>query len=101
MVAEDSEDQFICRFGAPEIIHTDQGKNLELKLFYHMCNVRGIIKTRPTPYRPQSDGMIERFYRTIGNLLTNSLSDNTEWDKLLPKLLSAYRSSVHKSTAIT
>ncbi|KII71020.1 Gag-Pol polyprotein [Thelohanellus kitauei] len=67
-------DQFICRFGAPEIIHTDQGKNFESKLFHHMCNVLGIIKTRTTPYRPQSDGMIEGFNRTLGNMLTKSLS---------------------------
>ena len=36
--------------------------NLVLK---ETCKLLGIKKTRTTPYHPQSDGMIERFKRTL------------------------------------
>ena len=59
---------FICCFGAPDILHTDQGQNFESALISKLCKLLGITKTR-TPYHPQSDGMIERFNRTLLSML--------------------------------
>jgi hypothetical protein len=53
--------EFICRFGTPRRIHTDQGREFESNLFSELNLTLGISKTRTTPYRPQSDGMVERF----------------------------------------
>ena len=50
------------------MIHTDQGSNFEY-LFYDVCEILGIDKTRTTPLRPQSDGMVERFNRTLLSML--------------------------------
>ena len=38
--------------------------------FKEMCKLLGIEKTRTSPYRPQSDGMVERTYQTIENMLS-------------------------------
>lgn len=35
-----------------------------------MCKLLGIQKTRTSPYRPQSDGMVERANQTIENMLS-------------------------------
>ena len=67
-VAEKLVNEVISRFGAPERIHTDQGRNFEAQLFKEMCNLFSIEKTRTTPYHPQSDGMVERMNRTIQNM---------------------------------
>ena len=50
---------FVCRFGAPVYLHTDQGCNFESKLIYEVCALLGIEKTRTSPYHPQSNGMVE------------------------------------------
>ena len=57
--------EFITRYRVPEILHTDQSGNFESILIKELCQILGITKTRTTPYHPQSDGMIERFNRTL------------------------------------
>ena len=49
-------DGFICRFGTPAYLHSDQGRNFESALFKELCVLLGIKKTHTTAYHPQSDG---------------------------------------------
>jgi len=73
--------EFICRMGVPKYLHTDQGRNFESNLVKELCHLLGITKTRTTPYHPQSDGMVERFNRTLLNMLSISVQENdTDWD---------------------
>ena len=53
----------------PGVIHSDQGRDFETSLFAEVCRLLDIEKTRTCPYRPQSDGMIERFNRTVAQML--------------------------------
>eukprot|EP00731_Ephydatia_muelleri_P001300 Em0001g1300a len=46
-------------------LHTDQGKNFEAKIIKEICALLDIKKTRTTAYHPQSDGLVERFNRTL------------------------------------
>uniref|UniRef100_A0A6G3MFZ0 Retrovirus-related Pol polyprotein from transposon 412 (Trinotate prediction) n=1 Tax=Henneguya salminicola TaxID=69463 RepID=A0A6G3MFZ0_HENSL len=94
-------DHYICRFGVPERIHTDQGSNFESRLFQNICQTLGISKTRTTPYYPQSDGMVERFNRTIVSMLSKCLEEEEDWDTILQKLMMCYRSSPHKTTGVS
>ena len=62
---------FVSRFGAPNVLHTDQGRNFESALFKEVCLLLGVHKTRTTPYyHPQSDGLVERFNRTLLDVLS-------------------------------
>ena len=92
-------DNFFSRFGVPVDLHSDQGRNFESKVFKACCDLLGIHKTRTTPLRPQSDGMVERFNRTLGEELAKFCADSQDnWDEKLPLLLMAYRSAEHEVT---
>ena len=69
-VADKLVNEFISRFGVPLEIHTDQGREFESILFSRLCEVLEVKKTRTTPYHPQSDGLVERFNRTILQMLS-------------------------------
>ena len=98
-VADRLSTEFFCFFGTPRQLHSDQGRQFESQLFQEICKLLGINKTRTTPYRPQSDGMVERFNRTIQQMLKHFVNNNrNDWDDHLPYLMMAYRASQHEST---
>ena len=93
---------FVSRFGAPDVLHTDQGRNFESALFKEVCLLLGVHKTRTTPYHPQSDGLVERFNRTLLDLLSIAArEDEQNWDLCIPTVMLAYRTSVQESTGCT
>ncbi|XP_045165454.2 uncharacterized protein LOC123529264 [Mercenaria mercenaria] len=94
--------EVIARFGIPNYIHSDQGRQFESQLFSEMCQLLQINKTRTTPYHPQSDGMVERFNRTLVTMLSAYVNDHhTNWDELLPYVMMAYRSCEHETTGLS
>lgn len=100
--AEAFVNNFVTRFGAPLLLHTDQGRNFEAKLFQEMGKLLGIKKTRTTAYRPQSDGLVERFNRTLITMVTAYAADHQRtWDKYLPMLTMAYRSTPQESSGLS
>ncbi|KAL5502410.1 hypothetical protein EMCRGX_G009180 [Ephydatia muelleri] len=98
-VAEAFVFKFVSQFGVPDFIHTDQGRNFESAL---MCTLLGVSKTRISPYDPKSDGLIERFNRTLLSLLSMATrQDEQNWDLHLPLVMLAYRTNVQESTGCT
>ena len=92
----------ICRHGCPIQILTDQGPNFESHLFQELNRLLSIDKIRTTPYRPSTNGNIERFHGTMHSMLAKLVSDNQrDWDQKLPAVAFAYRTSVHETTRFT
>ena len=91
-------DGWICCYGAPSTLHSDQGPQFESKLFKDLCRLFNVTKTRTTPYHPQSDGMVERLNRTLQAMLSCTPTDHREWDLHLQHVALAYRSTKHAST---
>ena len=53
-------------------------------------------------YHPESDGLVERFNRTLPMMLAMFAAENQDdWDDLLPAVMMAYRSSFHESTGFS
>ena len=98
-VAERLVNELFCRFSPPEQLHSDQGRQFESELLTEVCKLLNIHKTRTTPYHPQCDGLVERFNRTLLNMLARSTKDHPfDWEMQLPKVCMAYNTSVQSST---
>ena len=98
-VAEALVTGVICRLGAPHRLHSDQGGEFESNLWAEVCELLDVEKTRTSPYRPQSDGLVERLNRTIKKMLKVFVNDNRDdWDDHLPYIMMAYRATPQAST---
>ena len=92
-------DQFFSRFGAPLQIHTDQGGNFDGNVMKALCHLYRVAKTRTTPYRPSSNGQVERYNRLLLQLIRcYRHSKQKTWDQDLQILAGAIRSMEHRST---
>uniref|UniRef100_A0A3P8TEZ0 Gypsy retrotransposon integrase-like protein 1 n=1 Tax=Amphiprion percula TaxID=161767 RepID=A0A3P8TEZ0_AMPPE len=101
-VAEKIASEWVCRYGAPYSLHSDQGTNFESTVFQGMCELLGIEKTRTTPFHPQSDGQVERFNATLQKTLaTTAERCHWDWDLMIPYAVMAYRATKHSSTDLT
>jgi transposase InsO family protein len=64
-----------------------------------ICSLLNIKQTRTTAYHPATDGNVESFNRTMGEMLATGLSrDINRWDEYLPFVIYIYNTSVHTST---
>ena len=98
-VAEALVTGVICRLGAPRRLHSDQGGEFESSLWAEVCELLDVEKTRTAPYRPQSDGLVERLNRTIKKMLKVFVNENrNDWDDHLPYIMMAYRATPQSST---
>ncbi|CAI5665466.1 unnamed protein product [Oreochromis niloticus] len=100
--AEKLVEEMFTRFGVPAELHSDQGRNFESKVFGEICRRLGVEKTRTTPLHPQSDGLVERFNRTLATQLAILTSRHQrDWDRHLPLVLWSYRTAVQESSQCT
>ena len=95
-------ENWICRFGCPHCIHSDQGRNFESKLFKALNQALQVDKKRTTAFRPQSNAVVERMTRTLQSMLAKCINEEqSNWSQQLPYLMMAYRTSVHEPTGYT
>lgn len=59
----------ISRYGAPNHILTDQGSNFLSQLVQDICKLFKVKQMNTTAYHPQTDGLVERFNRTLCDML--------------------------------
>lgn len=101
-VARKLTDEMFCRFSPPEQLHSDQGRQFESDLMKEICNLLKIRKTRTSPYHPQCDGLVERFNRTLLDMLaTTTRRHPFDWEDHIRKVCMAYNTSIHSSTGFT
>lgn len=91
-VADKLVTQWIARFGVPDIVTTDQGRQFESELFSALSRTYGFRHIRTSPYHPQANGLVERLHRPLKAALT--AKNNSQWTKTLPTVLLALRSIV-------
>ncbi len=91
-------DEIISRHGAPRELLSDQGTNFLSKLVAEVCELFQTRKVNTTPYHPSTDGLVERFNRTLLAMLACFVSSHQrDWDRFVPLVLFAYRCSAQAS----
>jgi len=82
---------WISRFGCPQTIATDQGRQFESQLFHNLAKLCGIRLCRTTPYRPAANGLVERLHRTLK--AASICHAGKQWNEALPLVLLGIRTS--------
>lgn len=90
-IAREFTNNWISRYGTPTRITTDLGRQFESELFRNLTRLLGTSHLKTTPYHPQSNGMIERWHRTLKAAI-KSYGTN-EWHDALPLILLGLRST--------
>ncbi|XP_029174517.1 uncharacterized protein LOC114943104 [Nylanderia fulva] len=92
---------WISRYGSPTTITTDRGAQFESALFDALVKLIGSRRIRTTAYHPQSNGMIERWHRSLKSAIKCHETQN--WvDTLLMVLLglrASYKEDIQTSAA--
>ena len=98
-IAEHLVKKVYTKYGPPERVLTDKGTNFLSKLIAKMCTLFKIKQIKTTSYHPQTDGLVERFNRTLCDMLPCYVTDEPEcWDKYLDFVTFAYNTA--KQTSI-
>ena len=80
-------EDIICRHGCPQKILTDRGSHFNNQIITKMMEKFKIIHNFSTPYHPKTNGLIERFNKTICEAIAKS-GEIKNWDeKIAPTLL--------------
>ena len=92
-------EQVVSRHGVPRELLSDRGRAFLSGLMQEVELLLGFKKVNTTAYHPQTDGLVERFNRTLTAMLAKSVEKRgPEWDERLPYVLFAYRACQQAST---
>ena len=95
-------DECILKFGAPDVIHTDQGSNFNSESMNDLCRIFMLEKTRTTPNHPQGNGQVERISRVIAHTFSKYCAEKPqEWDVYVPYITFVYNITVHRTIGAT
>jgi hypothetical protein len=96
-VAQVFYDAWICRYGAPARITSDNGTEFQSD-FKHMVARLGIEHIFTSANHPSANGAVERVNQTIKRMLMTHFNEHpTNWTKTLPQMQFAYMRSPHDS----
>nr|GFA03780.1 reverse transcriptase domain-containing protein [Tanacetum cinerariifolium] len=91
-------DNIVCRFGLPGEIVSDNSNQFSDNPFKDWCEKLNITQHFASVKHPQSNGLVERANRSLGEGIKARLSEgNKNWIEELPRVLWAYRTMIKSS----
>src|SRR5688572_16195245 len=84
-------EEIICRYGTPKVIQSDQGThfvNETIRLLIQKFRIRHSLSS---PYHLQSNGLVERFNKTLCERIAKVGETIFDWDMYIQPVLFAYR----------
>lgn len=94
--------ELVWRHGVPAKIVHDRAAEFLSDVLQDTAAILGVKQLPTSGGHPQTDGLVERFNRTLKTMLMKLVEKKGKnWDELLGPLLLAYRTSPHSSTGET
>jgi len=92
-------ENWILKHGAPKEIHVDCGKSFVSKTFKEMANSMNSRLCFSSPYHHNTNGLVERQFRTIRDFINTTLKDRdtNDWESLVPEIEFVLNATVQKT----
>lgn len=90
-VAQTLYEGLIARYGVPDMITTNQGRQFESTLFRATSIILGFKRILTTAYHPAANGLVERLHRVLK--AAKKCHNTDRWTKVLPSVLLGLRTS--------
>ncbi len=91
-------EDIICRHGCPRRIISDRGTHFNNQVIERLLERFKIRHNLSTPYHPKTNGLVERFNKTLCESLAKLNEERENWNEYISPTLFAYRTKVNKST---
>ncbi len=98
-VSEFLLEEIICRHGCPKRILSDRGSHFNNQVIKEVMEKFKVDHGFSTPYHPKTNGLVERFNKTLCESLAKLKTDKN-WDRMIAPTLFAYRSKIQESTKL-
>ncbi|KAA8490537.1 Transposon Ty3-G Gag-Pol polyprotein [Porphyridium purpureum] len=99
-IAEAFLDRWAAIFGLPEALLSDNGPCFRADVLRQLCKMLRVRKLFTTAYNPQANGAVERFNRTLCDMLSSWVTED-DWDLWLPACVAAFNQTRHSTTQRT
>ncbi|GFW76456.1 transposon Ty3-I Gag-Pol polyprotein [Trichonephila clavipes] len=87
-------EEIVLRHGAPRVIITDRGAVFRSRLVSSLVDLCNIDHRFTTAYHPQTNGLTERFNKTLADMLSMYVDvEQKNWDEILPFVTFAYNTA--------
>jgi hypothetical protein len=93
---------FFSKYGPPQRLHSDKGKNLNAIIIKELCKLWGVRQSNTVAYHPQGNGLVERMNRTLQAVIATKQNEepDQDWDDLIPIATYAYNVTPQSTTKI-
>ncbi len=71
------------------------------KVVDKLCLILGVDQLHTSPYRPQSNGILERFHGTLKPMPSKAVENGVDWSDFLPMALFAVRQVPSRTTGFS
>src|SRR6266540_3103370 len=94
-------EDIICRHGCSRKIISDRGTHFNNQVIENLFERFKVRHNLSTPYHPKTNGLVERFNKTLYESLAKLNEERKNWDEYISPTLFAYRTKINKSTQFT
>jgi hypothetical protein len=93
-------ERWFCRFSAPTVMISDQGKEFCNELVNRLCALWDVDKRTRSKYHPQTNSSAESYNRSMRKYMM-AMTDqhpHMDWEDLFPSMMLSYNCHVHRAT---